>query len=104
MAKKREKDFGFSNFLSLVKLAKPSIYMVVVGVLGSLLATGMNLILPIFAKDFIDNFSVDALNGKIIIIIVGFFVFRVVFSAFSNYLLSKAGQQVVARLREKNME
>lgn len=97
----KEKDFDFSAFISLVKSAEPSIWMISVGILGSLIATGMNLALPLFAKDFIDNASFDSLNYKIIIFVIGLFVFRVIFGAISNYLLSKAGQQVVARLREQ---
>lgn len=101
MKRKNKKDFDLSRFISLVKSAKPSIWMISLGIFGSLLATGMSLALPIFAKDFIDDFSVDSINRNVILLIISLFVFRVIFGAFSNYLLSKAGQQVVARLREQ---
>ncbi|MDN6194930.1 MAG: ABC transporter ATP-binding protein/permease [Atopostipes suicloacalis] len=101
MDNKKGKDFDLSSFISLVKSAEPSVWMILVGIFGSLLATGISLALPLFAKNFIDHFSIDSLNGKIIFIILGLFIFRVLFGAFSNYLLSKAGQQVVARLREQ---
>lgn len=100
MKSKNNKEFDFSRFISLVKSAKPSLWMIASGIFGSLLATGMNLALPIFSKDFIDDFSLNSLNRNVVLLIVGLFIFRVVFGAFSNYLLSKAGQQVVARLRE----
>lgn len=101
MNKKKEKEFDFSAFMSLLKSAEPSIWMIGVGIIGSLFATGMSLALPLFAKNFIDDFSLESLNAKVIALIIGLFIFRVVFGAFSNYLLSKAGQQVVARLREQ---
>lgn len=99
--KNKEKDFDFSSFISLVRSAEPSIWMIVVGILGSLLATGVNLALPLLAKNFIDGVSFESLNLRIIILVIGLFIFQVIFAAFSNYLLSKAGQQVVARLREQ---
>src|SRR5699024_6324256 len=75
--------------------------MLSVGIFGSLLATITNLALPLFARNVIDGVSLELLNVGIIIGIILLFIFRVAFDAFSNYLLSKAGQQVVARLREK---
>lgn len=101
MKRKNKKEFDLSRFISLVKSAQPSIWMISLGIFGSLLATGMSLALPIFAKDFIDDFSVDSINKNVILLIISLFVFRVIFGAISNYLLSKAGQQVVARLREQ---
>ncbi len=99
--KNDKKDFSLSSFIQLLKSAKPSVWMIAVGVLGSLVATIMNLALPLVAKNFIDKVSFEMVNYKIILLILGLFIFRVVFAAFSNYLLSKAGQQVVARLREQ---
>lgn len=96
-----ETEFNLSSFLQLIKSAQPSVWMISVGILGSLIATGMNLALPLVAKDLIDDFSFDLINTKIIALVLGLFVFRILFDAFSNYLLSKAGQQVVARLREQ---
>lgn len=101
MKKNPKQDFDLSTFLALVKSTKPSLSMIAVGIFGSLLATAMNLALPLFAKDFIDDFSLASINGKIIAIVLAVFIFRIIFGAFSNYLLSKAGQQVVARLREQ---
>lgn len=97
---KKEKDFDLSSFIKLIKSTKPSLWMLSVGIIGSLLATVTNLALPLLARNFIDDITLDFITPKIIIIIVLLFTFRVLFDAFSNYLLSKAGQQVVARLRE----
>ncbi len=96
-----EKDFSLSSFMQLVKSAKPSIWMIAVGVLGSLVATIMNLTLPLVARNLIDDVSFELINTRFIGLILALFIFRVLFAAFSNYLLSKAGQQVVARLREQ---
>lgn len=98
---KQTKDFSLSSFIKLIKSTNPSIWMLSVGIFGSLLATITNLALPLFARNVIDGVSLDLLNAGVIIGIVLLFIFRVAFDAFSNYLLSKAGQQVVARLREK---
>lgn len=94
-------DFSLASFMELIKSAKPSVWMIAVGIFGSLLATGMNLALPLVAQNLIDDFSFELINTRMIILILGLFIFRVLFAAFSNYLLSKAGQQVVARLREQ---
>ena len=98
---KQTKDFSLSSFIKLIKSTNPSIWMLSVGIFGSLLATITNLALPLFARNAIDGVSLELLNVGIIIGIILLFIFRVAFDAFSNYLLSKAGQQVVARLREK---
>lgn len=98
---KQTKDFSLSSFIKLIKSTNPSIWMLSVGIFGSLLATITNLALPLFARNVIDGVSLELLNVGIIIGIILLFIFRVAFDAFSNYLLSKAGQQVVARLREK---
>lgn len=99
-----KQDFSLSSFIQLIKSAKPSIWMISVGIIGSLVATVMNLALPLLAKNLIDDvseISFELINSRIILLILGLFIFRVIFAAFSNYLLSKAGQQVVARLREQ---
>lgn len=98
---KQTKDFSLSSFIKLIKSTNPSIWMLSVGIFGSLLATITNLALPLFARNVIDGVSLELLNAGVIIGIILLFIFRVAFDAFSNYLLSKAGQQVVARLREK---
>lgn len=94
-------DFNLSSFIKLIKSAQPSVWMIAVGIFGSLIATGMNLALPLVAQNLIDDFSFDLINTQMIVLILGLFVSRVLFAAVSNYLLSKAGQQVVARLREQ---
>lgn len=99
--KNEENDFDLSSFIKLIKSAQPSVWMIVIGILGSLIATGMNLALPLVARNLIDDFSLESIDAQIIGFVLGLFVFRVIFAAFSNYLLSKAGQQVVARLREQ---
>lgn len=98
---KDKEEFNLKSFLKLLNSTNPSFWMLGVGIVGSLIATVINLALPILTRNVIDGSSLDFLNARMITIVVFVFVFRVVFDTFSNYLLSKVGQQVVARLREK---
>lgn len=99
--KNKEKDYDLSSFLALLRSTNVPVWMLAVGVVGSLLTTLTNLALPLLARNFIDGVSLDFLNAGIITVIILVFVLRVLFDAVSSYLLSKAGQHVVARLREQ---
>src|SRR5699024_5460331 len=64
---KQTKDFSLSSFIKLIKSTNPSIWMLSVGIFGSLLATITNLALPLFARNVIDGVSLDLLNAGVII-------------------------------------
>lgn len=96
-----EKDYNLSSFIELLRSTNMPLWMLIVGILGSLLTTATNLAIPLLVGNFIDGVSLEFLNAGIITVIITVIVLRVVFSAVSSYLLSKAGQHVVASLREQ---
>jgi len=96
-----EKDYNLSSFIELLRSTNMPLWMLIVGILGSLLTTATNLAIPLLVGNFIDGVSLEFLNAGIITVIITVIVLRVVFGAVSSYLLSKAGQHVVASLREQ---
>lgn len=96
-----EKDYNLSSFIQLLRSTNLPVWMLVVGVAGSLLTTATNLVIPLLAGQFIDGAAFEFLNTGIVTAILIVFVLRILFDAVSSYLLSKAGQHVVARLREQ---
>jgi len=96
-----ETDYNLSSFIELLRSTNLPLWMLVVGIVGSLLTTATNLAIPLLAGNFIDGVSLEFLNAGIITIIIGVIILRVVFDGVSSYLLSKAGQHVVASLREQ---
>jgi len=96
-----ETDYNLSSFIELLRSTNLPLWMLVVGIMGSLLTTATNLAIPLLAGNFIDGVSLEFLNAGIITVIIGVIILRVVFDGVSSYLLSKAGQHVVASLREQ---
>src|SRR5699024_4779470 len=59
----------------------------------------VGLLIPLFTKNLVDNFSVDSLSPSIVILLVVAFIGQAIASGLSIYLLNYVGQHVVAELR-----
>ncbi|MCD8505989.1 MAG: hypothetical protein LRY37_02395 [Alkalibacterium thalassium] len=75
-----------------------------IGLAGSLLTTFTQLMIPLATQQFIDGIEFDQFGPWLAALIVGIFIFQVIFNGFSNYVLHKIGQRVVASLRSFFME
>ena len=90
--------FSFKDFLNLIKQTKPKYWQLVVGLLLGLVATGVQLAVPSYAKDLINSFSYG-MNPYLMVGIVGLFIVSAIVSALSGSLLGFFGEDVVRKLR-----
>lgn len=87
------------KFMQLVWSTKISKGLIAIGLAGSLLTTLTQLMIPLATQQFIDGIEFDQFAPWMVGLIIGIFIFQVIFNGFSNYVLHKIGQRVVAGLR-----
>ncbi|MDZ5757320.1 ABC transporter ATP-binding protein [Carnobacterium maltaromaticum] len=92
---------SWKNFFTLLNDTKPRKILIFFGLFFSLITTLIGLVVPLFTKNLIDNFSIESLSWMVIVGIVLAFIFQAITDGVSMYMLSYMGQQMVARLREK---
>ena len=93
-----KQDFRqFSRLLWSTNISKG---LIAVGLAGSILTTLTQLMIPLATQRFIDGIAFDFFTPWMIAAIIGIFVVQVIFNGFSNYVLHKIGQHVVAGLRK----
>ncbi|GKU82107.1 ABC transporter ATP-binding protein [Niallia sp. NCCP-28] len=98
---KIKKQTGWRPFFQLVKQTKPSKVMIGIALLLSLATTGVALLVPLFTKNLINDFSLSSLSPSRIAMLVLAIIVQALASGFSIYLLNRIGQSVVAGIREQ---
>ncbi len=96
-----KKQKGWRQFIRLVQQTKPSKLMIGIALALSLGTTGVALLVPLFTKDLINDFSVSSLNPERITLLVLAIIVQALASGFSIYLLNRIGQSVVAGIRDQ---
>ncbi|MGM1035381.1 MAG: ABC transporter ATP-binding protein [Bacillota bacterium] len=96
-----KKQKGWRQFIRLVQQTKPSKLMIGIALALSLGTTGVALLVPLFTKNLINDFSVSSLNAERITLLVLAIIVQALASGFSIYLLNRIGQSVVAGIRDK---
>ncbi|KWW13041.1 MULTISPECIES: ABC transporter ATP-binding protein [Peribacillus] len=99
--KPEKKQKGWSQFIRLVQQTKPSKIMIGIALLLSLSTTGVSLLVPLFTKNLINDFSLSSLNAERVTLLVLAIIVQALASGFSIYLLNKIGQSVVAGIRDQ---
>ncbi|MGD6794644.1 ABC transporter ATP-binding protein [Metabacillus indicus] len=88
-------------FYELIRDTKPSkARMAAAGIL-SVISTLAGLVIPLFTKNLIDDFSFESIGALHILLLLSAFVAQAITSGISIYLLNYVGQHVVAKLRER---
>lgn len=100
MKQTKEKK-GWRQFLQLVQQTKPSKLMIGIALILSLTTTGVGLLVPLFTKNLVNDFSMSALNAKNVSFLVIAILAQALASGFSIYLLNRIGQSVVASIRDR---
>lgn len=95
------KTGSWKNFFNLLNNTKPKKILIFFSLIFSLVTTLIGLVVPLFTKSLIDNFSIESLNWIVIMGIFFIFICQAITDGVSMYMLSYMGQQMVARLREK---
>ncbi|KUP08079.1 multidrug ABC transporter permease, partial [Bacillus coahuilensis p1.1.43] len=67
----------------------------------SIITTVASLAIPLLASRFIDNFSLSALNTRLIILLIVAFFIQALAGGVSVYILAKVGQHMIAALRKE---
>ncbi|MBT2664500.1 ABC transporter ATP-binding protein [Bacillus sp. ISL-4] len=96
-----KKQKGWSQFIRLVQQTKPSKIMIGIALILSLSTTGVSLLVPLFTKNLINDFSLSSLNAERVTLLVLAIIVQALASGFSIYLLNKIGQSVVAGIRDQ---
>lgn len=95
------KPKGIRSFIELLLSTKVSKGYLIFGLIGSVLTTLVGLAIPLLAGNIVDEFTLETLTIGVISLIVTAFLLQAVIDGGSAYLLAKAGQQMVARLRQR---
>lgn len=96
-----KKQKGWRQFIRMVQQTKPSKLMIGIALALSLGTTGVALLVPLFTKNLINDFSVSSLNAERITLLVVAIIVQALASGFSIYLLNRIGQSVVAGIRDQ---
>ncbi|WP_216828274.1 ABC transporter ATP-binding protein [Alkalihalobacterium elongatum] len=99
--KEKEAKLQFSSFFNLLKKSQPPVMLLTIAVIISLIETAASLIVPLFTREFVDQFSAGTLEGRMISLLIGAFFLQAIAGGVSYYLLAYSGQTIVANLRRR---
>ncbi|MFC7062222.1 ABC transporter ATP-binding protein [Halobacillus seohaensis] len=71
------------------------------GLVLSLMETAASLVVPLFARDLVDQLSEGGLSTGLIVFLGGTFLIQTVSGGFSYYILAYIGENIVAHIREQ---
>ncbi|WP_433772304.1 ABC transporter ATP-binding protein [Bacillus wiedmannii] len=97
---KEENNFSIKK---MWKITNPSKLHFISGLVLSIVSSVISLIIPLLIKDIMDELS-NGISFGLISQISILLILEIIFSAFSLYLLSKVGEEIVKNLREKLWE
>lgn len=96
-----QKKDSWKNFFKLLNETKPPKILIFIALVFSLITTLIGLVVPLFTKNLIDDFSAASISGMMIAIIVAAFLVQALTDGISMFMLSYMGQKTVASLRKK---
>ncbi|WP_412161553.1 ABC transporter ATP-binding protein [Aneurinibacillus migulanus] len=96
-----KKQKGWRQFIHLVQQTKPSKLFLCIALLLSVSTTVVGLLVPLFTKNLINDFSLSSLSTGRIILLVSAMLIQALASGISIYLLNHIGQSVVAGIRDR---
>ncbi len=92
---------NFKKFIQLVKSTNPPKLLIVIALILTLSTTAVSLMVPLFTKNLVNNFTIDDLNKTTIALLVGAIILQALSGGFSIYILNRIGQSVVAGMRDR---
>lgn len=101
MEKRQQEKLDFRAFFRLIQTTQPSKVVMVTALSLSLMATLVNLAVPMFTKHLVDGFTLATLHKTTIALLIGAFVAQTFASGFSIYFINHTGGTIVSRLRER---
>ncbi|WP_245809636.1 ABC transporter ATP-binding protein [Cohnella massiliensis] len=92
---------AWRNFISLLKIGKPAKKILVFAAALSLLEAAAGLVVPLFARDFINRFADIGFSAALIAGLVAAFVMQALAGGVAHYLLNATGERIVAGIRRR---
>lgn len=92
---------NFKKFIQLVKSTHPPKLLIVIALILTLSTTAVSLMVPLFTKNLVNDFTIDDLNKTTIALLVGAIILQALSGGFSIYILNRIGQSVVAGMRDR---
>ncbi|MFC7319303.1 ABC transporter ATP-binding protein [Halobacillus campisalis] len=89
------------EFFSYIRAGLPAKWLVAVALVLSLLETAASLIVPLFARDLVDQLADGGLSTGLIVFLAVTFLIQTVSGGFSYYILAYIGEHIVAHIRQK---
>lgn len=95
---RKQNNFSFKDFFSLINQIHPKYWQLVVGIILGFISTGASLFVPQLAQWLINNFKYISTNLVAITAII--FIGGLIVGALSGLILGIFGEDVVAKLRK----
>ena len=92
---------GLGGFIKLLRLTKPAKWLLIVAIGLSLVEAVAGLIVPLFTKSLIDQFSESGVTADSVRWLAGVFILQTLTGGFSYYLMTYIGESFVSKLRSK---
>lgn len=92
---------NFKKFIQLVKSTNPPKLLIVIALILTLSTTAISLMVPLFTKNLVNDFTIDDLNKTTIALLVGAIILQALSGGLSIYILNRIGQSVVAGMRDR---
>lgn len=92
---------NFKKFIQLVKSTNPPKLLIAIALILTLSTTAVSLMVPLFTKNLVNDFTIDDLNKTTIALLVGAIILQALSGGFSIYILNRIGQSVVAGMRDR---
>lgn len=99
--KSQENNYSWKKFGSLISQKTVSKPLFSVAILLSVISTIVSLVVPLFAKNFIDGFMGKNFNTNLVFYLLLLFAAQVVLSGFALYLLNLIGLKLVFAIRNR---
>lgn len=92
---------GWKHFLKLLNMSKPPVWVFVLAVGLSLVDAVAGLVVPLFTRDLIDQFTKNGLAVESVVWLAGAFILQTAAGGFSYYLMAYIGESVVSGIRTR---
>lgn len=92
---------NWRQLIRLVRETKPSKALLAAALFLSIISTLVGLAIPLFTKNMVDSFSLTSLSLTQIVLMGVAFIVQAIAGGVGVYLLNRAGQKVVASLRDR---
>lgn len=95
---KKQNNFSFKDFFSLINQIHPKYWQLIVGIILGFISTGASLFVPQLAQRLINNFK--HISANLVVITAIIFIGGLIVGALSGLILGIFGEDVVAKLRK----